>query len=64
VADAVAAGALSREESRGSHFRTDFPKRDDEKWLKHTLAFYSEDGARLQYCDVRPGPVRLEERKY
>ncbi|MFQ5862471.1 MAG: FAD-binding protein [Candidatus Brocadiales bacterium] len=64
VADAVVTGALAREESRGSHFRTDFPKRDDEKWLKHTLAFYTKDGARLRYSKVRPGPFKLEEREY
>ena len=39
VAEAVANSALIRRESRGSHTRTDFPKRDDENFLKHTLAY-------------------------
>ncbi|MCQ4575085.1 MAG: FAD-binding protein [Candidatus Brocadiales bacterium] len=64
VAEAVAAGALARKESRGSHSRTDFPRRDDEKWHKHTRAYYSRDGAKLKYSKVRPGPFELEERKY
>ncbi|MEE9515436.1 MAG: FAD-binding protein [Candidatus Brocadiales bacterium] len=64
VADAVAVSALAREESRGSHFRTDFPKRDDENWHKHTRAHYSRDGAVLHYTEVRPGPFKIEERKY
>ena len=38
VAHATTLGALLREESRGAHFRRDFPKRNDEDWLKHTLA--------------------------
>ncbi|HEX05393.1 MAG TPA: succinate dehydrogenase/fumarate reductase flavoprotein subunit, partial [Bacteroidetes bacterium] len=36
---AIVEGGLAREESRGGHSRTDFPKRDDDKFLKHTLAW-------------------------
>ena len=43
VAEAVANSALIRRESRGSHTRTDFPKRDDENFLKHTLAYRTPD---------------------
>jgi succinate dehydrogenase / fumarate reductase flavoprotein subunit len=40
--EVIVAGALARQESRGAHSRTDFPKRDDENWLKHTLAHPTE----------------------
>ncbi|MBZ0264932.1 succinate dehydrogenase flavoprotein subunit [bacterium] len=42
---AIVEGALQREESRGGHSRKDFPKRDDEKFLKHTLAYKQDDGS-------------------
>ena len=44
VAHATTLGALLREESRGAHFRRDFTKRNDEDWLKHTLAAKGADG--------------------
>ena len=46
------ASALPRQESRGAHSRTDFPKRDDANWLKHTLAFCTTSGPRLEYLPV------------
>jgi succinate dehydrogenase / fumarate reductase flavoprotein subunit len=42
-------GALARQESRGAHYRTDFPKRDDKKWLKHTLAWKTDKGVKLDH---------------
>jgi succinate dehydrogenase / fumarate reductase flavoprotein subunit len=47
------ASALPRNESRGAHSRTDFPKRDDSNWLKHTLAFCTTGGPRLEYLPVK-----------
>ncbi|MGZ6268656.1 MAG: FAD-binding protein, partial [Candidatus Limnocylindrales bacterium] len=52
IAHATVSGALARTESRGAHSREDFPDRDDEKWLKHTLAYRGEDGPTLRYKDV------------
>jgi len=44
IAEVTAVSALAREESRGAHSRDDFPKRDDEKWLVHTLAYRTDEG--------------------
>ncbi len=60
----IIAGALARTESRGGHFRTDFPKRDDEHWLKHTLAWRERDRVQLAYKDVIITRHPPEERTY
>jgi succinate dehydrogenase / fumarate reductase flavoprotein subunit len=52
IAETIVAGALAREESRGAHYRSDFPKRDDGRWLKHTLAVRTPEGPRLSYEPV------------
>lgn len=53
VAEAIIQCALNREESRGSHQRTDFPKRDDEKFLAHSLVSRNADGTtRVEYLPV------------
>ena len=64
VAEAVANSALKRKESRGSHTRTDFPKRDDENFLRHTLAYRTPDGPRIEYLPVTITRWQPEERKY
>jgi fumarate reductase flavoprotein subunit len=53
VAEAIVASALARKESRGSHQRSDFPARDDERYLAHTLAYLAERGpVRIEYLPV------------
>jgi succinate dehydrogenase / fumarate reductase flavoprotein subunit len=52
LAEVTIAGALARTESRGAHSRRDYPKRDDENWLKHTLAYCTKEGPRLEYIPV------------
>jgi succinate dehydrogenase / fumarate reductase flavoprotein subunit len=52
LAEVTIACALPRAESRGAHSRTDYPKRDDQNWLKHTLAYCTGDGPRLEYMSV------------
>jgi fumarate reductase flavoprotein subunit len=64
VAAAVAHSALAREESRGAHTRTDFPKRDDARFLKHSLAYRTPDGPRIEYLPVTITRWAPEERKY
>ncbi|MGZ9029678.1 MAG: succinate dehydrogenase flavoprotein subunit [Telluria sp.] len=64
VALAIAAGALARTESRGSHSRTDYPERNDTNWLRHTLATYHPEGPRLGSSPVTLGMFEPQERKY
>jgi succinate dehydrogenase / fumarate reductase flavoprotein subunit len=52
IAETIVAGAVKRTESRGAHYRADFPNRDDGNWLKHTLAYRTSNGPRLTYAPV------------
>src|SRR6516225_2740081 len=52
AAEAVAFSALARRESRGSHQRTDFTKRDDQNFMKHSLAYKTSGDPRIEYLDV------------
>ena len=64
ISEVIALGALNREESRGSHFRTDFPTRDDRTWLTHTIARKTAAGPELSYVPVTVTKWQPEERKY
>ena len=64
VAEVIVRGALLREETRGSHFRTDFPKRNDETWLKHTIMTWTEKGPEVSYRALNVDKYKPQERKY
>jgi succinate dehydrogenase flavoprotein subunit len=64
IAEAVAHAALARTESRGSHQRTDYPKRDDDKFLAHSLAYRTDGPPRIEYLDVVITRWPPAERKY
>jgi len=64
IARVITEGALVREESRGAHYRTDFLERDDEKWLKHTLAYLKDGNPKLEYKDVTITQFQPKRREY
>jgi len=64
LAEVIIAGALARKESRGAHYRVDYSKRDDAKWLKHTLAVHTAEGPKLLYKPVTITRFQPEARGY
>ncbi len=64
ISETVLIGAINRKESRGSHARTDFPTRDDKKFLHHTLAYYNPDEPVMKTHPVTITNYKPVERKY
>jgi succinate dehydrogenase / fumarate reductase, flavoprotein subunit len=64
IAEAIVFGALKREETRGSHYRTDFPVRNDNDWLSHTLLTRTDTGPRVSYRKVKADKYPPQERTY
>ena len=60
----TAASAVNRQESRGAHSREDFPDRDDDNWLKHTLAYLDGDTVRIDYKTVDTSVWEPKPRTY
>jgi succinate dehydrogenase / fumarate reductase, flavoprotein subunit len=63
-AEATVLGAIERTESRGAQFRTDYPERNDEEWLKHIDVSLNGDGPQVSYSPVTITQWQPEERKY
>lgn len=64
LTEVITLGALLREETRGSHYRLDHPKRDDQNWLKHTLVSWKDGEPEVSYRDVQITKYQPQERKY
>ncbi len=64
LAEVIVKGALLRKESRGAHYRTDHPERDDEHFLKHTIARLAPSGIKIEYRDVMISKFKPEKRVY
>ncbi|MFZ5943977.1 MAG: succinate dehydrogenase flavoprotein subunit [Bacillota bacterium] len=64
LARVITLGALNRNESRGAHYKPDFPERDDENWMKTTKASYTPDGPQFSYVPVDATELKPVKRVY
>ena len=64
MAEAITLGALLRDESRGAHYKPDFPERDDERFLKSTIATWTPEGPKIEYEEVDVSLIPPRKRNY
>lgn len=64
LARVITLGALRRNESRGAHYKPEFPDRDDENWLKTTLAAWTPNGPEFSYEPVDVSLISPRLRNY
>jgi succinate dehydrogenase / fumarate reductase flavoprotein subunit len=60
----ICLGALNRNESRGAHYKPDFPERDDANWMKNTLASWTKDGPSFSFEAIDASELELKKRNY
>jgi succinate dehydrogenase / fumarate reductase flavoprotein subunit len=64
LAEATTLAALTRQETRGAHYRIDYPRRDYENWTKHIVMYYHPEEPIIKYENVVIKMFKPQERKY
>jgi succinate dehydrogenase / fumarate reductase flavoprotein subunit len=64
LAEVITTGALLRNESRGAHYKPDYPERNDSEWLKTTMAKWTKEGPKISYAEVDIKHIKPRARNY
>ncbi|MNR10283.1 Fumarate reductase flavoprotein subunit [compost metagenome] len=64
LAEAMTVGALMRDESRGAHYKPEFPERDDDNFMKTTIADWTPDGPKISYDEIDVSLIKPRKRDY